>query len=384
MKTGKPKIKIDISTVDGLRKALTHPEIPVRIATLREIGKSAEKVTAIAEREGEDLLQILTDLCRSAKDPVIRKAFAYAVLSLDDGTRTDFAESEFAESESDDVITLCASKLSGLSEDERLDFFTPFLLNGQSSTKARIAANLLAHSKKLSVELAVRVAVLSDHDVSVPVPDAETLHLWLKELTGVYPFRARNLLLKKEGYFENLLKFWGELPREVCLWSLGVMKDRDVLRHEPLLLNILKNEEDEEVLSRVLGILCSLPAGSIDDSAFAGFLRHSSPEVRASAVGLLSQPVDWQQLLDSEESEKVRIAVIAGIGRLGCKDECGLLGKFFEDQSWRIRAAAVNSLVALAPESVPIVKQYADHDSEDVRAAAAQAFQRIQTTGARL
>jgi len=369
------KKQINISTVDGILHALGDPERAVQMATLKALIDKPEKVLAIIDRDGADMLSMLYDLIKSTENPT-RKVYVCSLLSLDKGAYIDFAKEEFAFTTDNDVLLLAAQRLASLSEKDRIEFFAPYIMDDSHQTKTRIAANLLAYNKNMDINLAIKVAIMSDHKVSIPPLNETNLDGWLAELEGAYPFKTRRLLISSgQSSFQFLLDNWDKLPDSVKIWSLGEIAKRDASKHLKLIENILLNEKDTKILTASFDVLMKIDPKLINYDVVTPYRDHKEPELRAFAIQLEQTPQNWVSILKYEVSDVVRMAVITHMGKDAAY--CSQIADLLEDGNWRIRALATNALVSLSPESLPFIRKQLHHEKDEVKIAAAKAIQQL-------
>lgn len=81
-------------------------------------------------------------------------------------------------------------------------------------------------------------------------------------------------------------------------------------------------------------------------------------------------------MLQAELSDIVRAAIIARIGLGRHTESLELLASLLDDTNWRIRSAISDAMVALTPESVPVLQKLLLHGNPAAKAAAVQALKR--------
>ncbi len=369
--------EINIASISGLLDALGNPNAMVRAATLQAIAQYPEKASSLAEKDNINLFSELGKLRDKPTETGIRTSYVHALLSLDDRQVPGMAKEEFLATDNTDIILLTASKLATLAAEERIAFLAPVIMAATSQTKSRAAANLLSNCLNLPVALAIRVAIISDHRVvSAPLND-NNLHAWLTELQGQYPRKTRKILLAKEdGSFLALLDHWEILPGPIKLWAFNEAIKLDPKEHASLICTVLRQEESSELLCAALAASESLARSENDDEMVAALTRHPDPHVRAMAIESCGLKLDLTSMLQHEPADQVRVAIIEQMGRSQQAENLALLGRMLEDSNWRIRVATTSAMVALAPDSIPLLQKLVLHHKPSVKAAAMQALQK--------
>ncbi|PLX70406.1 MAG: hypothetical protein C0602_06230 [Denitrovibrio sp.] len=368
------KKEVSISTIEGMLNVLKNGDVPTRFAVLKAITQNPEKVMDMANKGGDDLFEILFDLCETTEDYSTRKGFVYTLLYLDEGKYIDFAKKEFLATRDSDVAILAAQKIAKLPADERIELLGSVVMDAENQTKSRAAANLLAHCEIADKRLAIRVASLTDHKISIPPVNKDTLTDWLDELEGPYPYNTQNLILSnKEESLSKLLSFWDKLPDTVKLWTFNETFNKP----EVLLNSIITQSKNKKLLLAVFNTLQQAPLSGSNDDLIAPFYQHEDDEIRAAAIKAGHVERDWSSMLENESSDIVRMAIVTQISRFKQKDKCSILACLLEDKNWRIRATVTKALVILAPDSLPILRDLLTHHDPNVRASSTQALIRL-------
>ena len=157
-----------IGKIGDLIAALESSQPRMRMAILQAIGSQPHKASALAEKGGVDLFAELTTRAAIPDEERIRPYYIKALLGIDDDRAFKLAKNEFLSTANPDIVLLTGEKLAAMSEAERADFFSPVILQSHNPNKRRVAANLLAYCRNLSVAVAIRTAVISDHPVTPP------------------------------------------------------------------------------------------------------------------------------------------------------------------------------------------------------------------------
>lgn len=366
--------QIAVATSQDLLAALKHPEITVRAATIKAIAADPKKASSLCAADGVDLFAELAALCDATAEAGLRAGYVLALLQLGDERGMEFAKKAFLASDDAKITLLTAEQIARLPEQDRIAFLTPVLMAAECPTKSRAAANLLAGCRNLTPEITLRIALLTDHRVSVPLLAIETFDTWLAELQGPYALTARKLLKKNnpDGAIA-LLSFWDRLPEPLQLWVLREMAHQGMEDQGRRLRDIVCSA-DGEVLLFALRCLGKSPRVEGDEDLLQPFYGHENPSVRGAALEAGTTRLNWQAILEREESDEVRLAVIARIEKSADTEAIPLLARLAEDQNWRIRARVTKVLTTFSPYSIPALLDLLKNENENARSVAVQAL----------
>lgn len=366
--------QITIKTAEDLLGALRNDNLSVCAATIKAIVGQPDKAVSVCSKSGLDLFDELLHLCDRGQDQTLRSGYIFALLNLGDPRSMAFAKREFQETDDSRTILLTAKEIAKLSQQERINFLAPILLAGDRPTKTRAAANLLVDCHNLSPDLSMRIAVISDHEMPIPPVDSKTLDTWLVELQGPYPLAALKLLKKIHiKGISVLMPFWKRLPKPILIQVLHELSKMPCKQEGERVRDIVRASAGE-VLLWALKCLQRLPGRDADEEILEPLHQHENPAIRAVAIGSGTTRLNWATVLATEPSEEVRLAIISRIQF--CQDAAAinLLTPLVQDQSWRIRARTTTALVALAPESLDLLRGMLSHPDDHVRASACQAL----------
>lgn len=322
--TSQPK-RVTIETPGQLLEALSSPQPEQRAAIIRAIAAAPAKALQVGREEGFDLVGELLRLYQECRDE-LRAGYLYALLVFPD-------------------------------------------------PRCLAVANLLADCLELSPAVALRVALLSDHEVVPPPVAPESLPAWLSELEGPYPVRTRKKLVQGSGEnLTELLECWGQLTRPVRRWALDAATRENPGRWAELIRRLVAEGADQDILPVALDALRRLPSVETDRMTVAALFSHDDPAVRAAAVRAGSLNENWAGLLVEEASPQVRIALLERLGEHGQGTDLAAIAGELEASDWRVRAAAVEVLAEAGPAAMPFLRMRASHPEPAVRAAAARAM----------
>ncbi len=286
----------------------------------------------------------------------------------------EFAQKEFLATDDSRVILLTAKEIAKLPRQERVRFLAPVLQAGGQQTKTRAAANLLADCGNLIPELAIRIAMLSDHKGAAPPVNSQTVDSWIAELQGPYSLSAFKLLQEiSPAGTSPLMPFWQLLPDPVLIKILRE-SSKQPCKEEGERVRAIIRTATGEVLLWALKCLQQLPPRDDDRDIIDPLCRHEDPAIRAVAINSGTTRLDWATILDSEPNEEVRLSIISRIQRSQDTAAIRLLVPLIQDSSWRIRARATTALVALTPKSLEWLREMLSHPEDCVRASACQAL----------
>ncbi len=372
--------EISIATAADLLASLRHRDPRVRAAILQASAQQPEKVQDLAAREGVDLFGELFALRKEATESQLRPYYVQALLSMNDMRADDLATEEFLTTDNSNVILLTARKLSGLPADERIDLFGPVIMTAANQTRTRAAANLLADCQNLPVQLGIRVAASSDHQVDIAPLSQSTLKEWVAELQGPYPRRTRQILLAKDdGSFETLVESWHQLPLQIKQWALSEVVQQYMDANKAWLIRkVLCEENDSQLLVEAI-------KASVDDlpdkdrmTLLTKYLNHSHPDVRAAAVSYGQLVFDAKGMYEEEPDLRVKVALLSYLSQEMMAENIEFIALQLGDSHWKIRSAASFALASMAPDSMPVIVELLNSDVMTIKAGAIQAMKRLK------
>ncbi|MGM0452972.1 MAG: HEAT repeat domain-containing protein [Thermodesulfobacteriota bacterium] len=370
-------IRVDIASAEDLFRTLRHPDPKVRTMVLRAVQDKPAQAMACGTIEGRDVIDELLLLCAQTEGTMDRLAYAGTVLNLDDPRVAAFAKKEFLKTDNAGIILLAAKHIAALDWQKRVRLLEPVIRRAAPANQCRAAANLLADCRGLSPDVAIRVAVLSDHQVAPPPLSEKTLAAWLSELKGPYP-RKTEALLKQQGNaaLAVLLENRGQLPEDLQIRAMQWGLESRPGAMAPVLKSEIHEKTDGPVLQAALESLAQLGHAPDPDTEtrIESFYDHPDPAVRAAAVLAGTKSLDWTAAVFAETEPTVRLAMISRMARSGRATDLYCLIDLLADTNWRIRARATEALVALAPKSLPLLRQTLENPAEPVRVAATQAL----------
>lgn len=367
---------MEIASRQDLARALRSPDAAERQQLFESLNQAFEE----AREQGRHINQEAVDelyLCY-CEDGIDRTWYAYLLLQLPNPYRIEVAKKEFLGTRNNKLLLLAAAQLARLPESERISFLGPLVMDASNAARCRAAANLLDDCfGRLEPKIALRVALISDHELPLPALNVETLEFWLQELRGPYPSSTEKALLGLgTRALEFLLATWRELPPPVRIWVMRVAAERNLAPLGQRLKETLRDRGDVELL--VAALECSKALNLGDEPLLAALYDHPHPSVRAAAIAAGGHARhDWAERFAAEESEPVRLAILDQVGHLRDVSSMKFLVGCLRDQSWRVRARATEALVARAPESLEPLRAALGDVDERVRVAAAKGLYRL-------
>ena len=372
-------MEVRISSLEEMSACLRGDRLPVKLAALREINNHLEQAKRGGQKLHPALIDLLHERYQNTAEKEERTWCTCILLQVDDFRKYAVAEREFFAQDDSAVLLLCADTIASLPPSRRVAQLAGAVADGGSATRQRLAANLLSDcTALLAPEVALRVAILSDHNLPIEEVRAETLNLWIGELSGTYRLSVRRILSGKEpSSLAVLLENWRRLPADVATWVIAQAVQKKIAITKRVLMEILETGEDVAVLKHALNALKRFAITDRDDRVLESLLRHEEVSVRTAALEAGRTALPWGQWLDDDVPEEVRLAVLRRIARHRHEGAMPHLSRLLQDENWKIRAGATEALVALAPASLQILTAHLTGDHHDAKVSAAQALQRL-------
>ncbi len=368
---------LEIASRQDLALALRAPDAAVRSAVLQSINKMIDQALATGKQPNQEVLDELYLRYQELEGCSDRTWYTFLLLRLDGPQSLEIARQEFMTTDNDKILLLAAAKVSQLPAEERVALLGPCVSESNNAMRCRAAANMLDDCiELLSPSVALRAAIISDHNLPLPPLTADTLEAWLTELDGPYPRSAREALVQQGNEaLEAMLGLWERLPADVRIWLLRTGVKRNVSGILPVLRQTSKHKQSTELLRVSLECLKALHIE--DEDLVAPLYSHSIASIRAAAIAAGSARVDWSIELYAETEDEVRLAIIERIGRCGGADDVSHLVPLMKAKNWRIRARVTDAMVALAPASLSSLREALGDSDEHMRVAAAQGLYRL-------
>lgn len=298
---------------------------------------------------------------------------ASLLLRLPNRYSLEIARHEFTAGTHRSLQLQAAPYIARLPQAERIRLLSPLVLDAGNATRCRAAANLLDDcTDQLAPEVALRAALISDHDLPSPELNTDSLSAWLTELQGPYPRKARVALAHQgDQAIQRLLAAWPQLPPSLQAWTLNQAASHGLQEASEPIRQVLLAADTPALL--VAALRCGAALGSLTDEAIRPCCRHASPQVRLAVIEC-GRDLDWTGLLAAETDGSVQQALLTRLGQRGAAQDLPLFRRFLSNPSWRVRACARDALVSLAPHSLATLQAALQDQDERVRTGAANAL----------
>lgn len=360
--------QLRIRSAESLQKALSSPDLGVRIAVLKAIAADPARALAFAPHAGRDVIDVL--LAQADETGTVRKAVVTALATFRDARVRSFFVRTYAHDTDPETVFLAAARLRA----EPREVWEPVLRRGlmqdEFVARARAAARVLRDLPAPDVRERVRLGLLG---APVAAFDPETRAAWLVELSGPFAAEARHRLEDQGcGAFDGLVSSWSSLSCQSHAWLLRWAVHDWPDRARPCLRRALTSEHDE-ILRRALE--CVAASDELRESLQAlvhGLEQSPSPTVRIAAIRALPRGVDWRRRVRNEHEPVVRAACVLRLGRDEGRAALGDLIACCADGDAAVRGAAVQALRDLGPHAAGPVRGLLRHPQLPVRAAACQ------------
>lgn len=367
--------QIHIHCTADLVAAVRGDDEMVRVAVLRAIAANPAMALGYGPEDGRDLIDELLGLVEDTAPSATRATIAHTLLSIPEPRVVAFAAREFGTATDAAVVVQAGQRLATLPDAERVALLSPIVLEPGRPVHSRVAANLLARVDGLAPEVAVRVALLSDHAVLPPAVTAATEAAWLAELAGPYPSRTRDALTSLGApALDHLFSIWDRLDETAREWVLLQGAELDRPAAAARIRGILGDADQERLLLLALECLPLLRAPALPPTALTRFHLHPLPAVRAAAIRAGSLPIDWSTALYLETVPEVRLALLERLAEVAAGEHLPLLVRLLEDGDWRVRSRVTEILVGLGEAAAPALRAVLAGGGANARVAAAQAL----------
>lgn len=371
--------KLEIGSAADLFAALRSPTLGVRLSVLSAISAAPDKALSYGPYDGLDLLDEMLAQIPQAEQKVHRWALVGALSAFGDPRVEEALKDIFRSSSDAREASMCAARLAISTAQDNRPFFLPFLDKGTLPLQARFAANALARFDGHSAEDRVRIAVLCDLPISTPPLDDETEDVWLETLRGPYSYSARGLLESGgELNFEHLLEKWDQLNAELKVWLLGWGGRAHYAGIAELCVKALEEGPDEAILAALQTIATLELAPDTLQNPANGFLRHPRREIRLAALRAGAEVVEPRNMLMNESDTETRLLLIPRLAAAHGKDALPDLLGLLHDERWEIRNTAAMALISLGDIAADAVEGLMNHESIQIRVAAAQVLEGIR------
>jgi len=365
--------QLRIRTIRDIIDALQSDEPAIRVSILRAIIRHPEKVAAYDAGGGWDILDELCSQARNLAESPLRTLVLGALVAYRDPRVWEIFKNELHTSENAESLTLAARYLSGSGDDNGREILSSFLLQNNSVTHARVAADAMAGYEQLSDKECLRIAMLSTQVVTPPVLSMETEPLWSGELEGPFREQARRLLeTLGEAPFLFLRKRWDRLSDGDKQWLLEWGARSHHAYTVELILSGLDSDCDILVLTSLEAIFTLGEPGTIFSTHTGKFLKNRNPAVRLAAAKAGARGVDWESMLSEEENTSVKLVMMMRLTEERGAGAAPTLIRLMEEGDYQVCAVATTALKRVGKEVAELMKPLMTHPRQAVQVAAAQ------------
>lgn len=322
------------------------------------------------------LADLLYERYQGSNDGTERHWCCGILLNSSNPHQLQIAREMMQHSQQRNLLLLAAQTLSHASVQQRIDWLSPLLHPQYSKLQQRLAANLLSDcTEQLEPALALNVALRSDHALALPPLNPQNLSLWVTQLCGHYRLNVRHILLKRQPQgLKVLLQHWRNLPEELLAWVIQQASKARLKDASKRLAEIIAESRQPRLRCQALQAIAKFPAATLEQALLENLYRHEDPKLCAAALQLGEQVLEATIWLDPHQDEEIRLAMLTRLQRLKQQQSVVEVAELLSDPSRKIRAAASQTLIALAPESEPLLQQKLQHPQAETRIAAARAL----------
>ncbi len=372
-------MKTEISSLEDLTVCLRGERLSAKLTVLQEVYKHVEQAGKLGKKTNPALTDLLYERYEQTEGKEERAWCTCILLRIDDARKYAVAEKEFFTQQDNAILLLCAHTISSMPASRRAAMLSRLVMEADSATRQRLAANLLSDCMAvLEPDVALRVAILSDHDLPMEEVTPDTLDVWIRELTGSYRLNVRRILAgKSSASFIVLLENWKKLPSDLTAWVLTQAVKKQIHRTKDIVMEILETCGDVVLLGHALNVLKRLSATESDERTLEPLYLHKENSIRAAALEVGRTELPWDRWLNDGVSDDLRLAVLRRITQNQHKTSISVLDRLLQDKNWRIRARTTEALTALAPDSLDVLNAHLMGDHQEARISAAQALQRL-------
>ncbi len=372
-------MQINISSLEDLAVCLKSGRLSLKLTVLQKVYKQLEHANTCGKKLQQPLIDLIYERYEETDDKEERTWCTCILLLTEDDRKFTIAEQQFFAHDDNAILLLCADQITSLPASRRATMLSNLVMKNGSAARQRLTANLLSDClAMLEPDVALRVAILSDHQLPLKEVTDNTLGLWIKELSGPYRMNVRRLLGKNsQASFSVLLENWKILPTALASWVItkAIQKEVDITKR--VVMEILETSRDIGLQIHALGALNQLPFTECDEAILESLYGHKDNSVSAAALEVGRNELPWDSWLAEGVPDDLRLAVLKRITKNEHKTSMPFLEKLLQDKNWKIRARTTETLIALAPDSLNILKAQLRGDHLEARIGAVQALQRL-------
>lgn len=395
--------RVTIDSFDALLCGLRHVDPAVRHAVLRAVSSAPVAALAYRSSNGRDVVDELLALVDETSGAVEHPLVLSTLLRFDDARVIPTALAVFETGRDERLALIAAARLARLDPVERRASLTPIVMQEARPNRARAAANLLAdlvpdqhedEDDALPLDVALRITLLSDHDLPVPPLTNATRWAWQRELVGPRQRSARAVLERADDVdHEPLWCAWDTLEPTIRSWllerAIAAPTAAGLSRTRALIDAARLDDRDDahEVRLSLRALMAAAESveevcGKADEGRLALLIAHPDASVRAAAIAAGAPLGDTRDLLRRDHALPVRLAVAARLYARGDDDAVDQLLQMLDDEPWQVRSRAASALGHLGARARPGLERVFLTGSERARVAAAQGRHTDQTANA--
>lgn len=354
--------QVHIRSGEELHRQLRCGDMMVRLELLSAISKNPDRATQYGSVEGEDIVDVLVEICGREKGLVFEAA-ANALVGFPDD-RSLALLLQIAEESEDATLTRALLKgLGGWNFPEARVALSSVLFHSRPEI-VRTAANALSPTVELTAKQGLRLALAANREVLLQVPSFQSdPELWMNELPGPFASSCRHFIEQQGEEAWNILTLrLDELSEQDREWHLHWGGREGFAAVSTMLEWHLRNG------NKHLALDCAVRHGwEISSDTLGTMVEDSDPEIRRMAV-LCGPPVtDWKTVYESEPEERVKEAWLQQMPA-----ETELLMEMSLSDSWRERAAVAGVLIREGEFGWELARQMALSEKVKTRALGCQ------------
>jgi len=361
---------------DNILGGLNSPLSDERITTLKAIRQQPAQAESACKDAGEDIIGLLLELCKKFSNSSEKWEYLFTTLSFADGRTAKLAKDVFISSTENKYLVMAANRISQMTDMEKSIFLPPILFADNNKNRTRLCANLLAGNTLINAKTAIRISAISDKNCLLPAINKDTIEFWIDEMQGPYTQSIRKKFLElKDKPTDLLLTRWESMNDSLKEWLLDKVIKSSPYGYETMLVSILNTETSLKVLLSAMNCVRDYPNPDIFQNAIGGFLNHENEKIRAHAVLCCTENTVLANMMADEKSPEVTANIISQLS----SDEKYMLtiAPYFSSPHWKVRAAATQAMVNLAPMSVDTLKSFFYSDDINVRTSAIKCLTEI-------
>lgn len=381
--------RVTIASFDDVRHCLGSPDTDVRHAVLRALGAAPSAALAYRAEDGRDVVDELLDLAQATHGSLEHPLVVSTLLRFTDARVVPVALEVFELGRDERLALVAAQLIATLGAPERRVRLTPIVMASERPSRARAAANLLADlvpaatEDALPVDVALRVALVSDHAVALPELTADSLSAWCRELDGPWRRSARNALERRDPIdLDPLWEAWADLQPAVRRWLLGAAASKPSRAATDRARAIVDGadlaEPDIRELVAALEVLAgerqrvATTAAAGEDASLRRLVSHPDASVQAAAIRAGGPIDDWQASFADAAEAVVRLTLVTRLYERGDEEALDLLVGALDDPAWQVRSRAAGALGHLGTSAEHRLRAALARGRVEAQVAAAQ------------